>query len=169
MKNVAVLLLAVVAGCASSSSASHASDTQAAVAAVYPPGIKEFKSPGAASNAGLYTSSSVRACCFIKQRAVLTLEKPPGAQVATLYFFVPNLLPYRSGQSVTVSIGGRSATSSSVGGKQIVISITLPPRFVPESEVPVVIVAAKSVNPAKLGVGDDTRELSVLLKRVEYL
>jgi hypothetical protein len=165
----AALLLAVVAACGSPSSASHASDAQPAVAAVYPPGIKAFKNPGAAVNAGLYTSSSMRDCCFIKKRAVLTLEKPAGAQVATLYFFVPDLPPYKTGQSITVSVGGRSATASSLAGKQIVISIALPPRYVSDTDVPTEIVAAKSINPQKLGINNDTRDLSVLLKKVEYL
>jgi hypothetical protein len=169
VKNFAVCLLALVAACGSPSNALRASNAQPAVAAVYPSGIKEFKSPAAASNAGLYTSSSMRDCCFIKQRAVLTLEKPAGAQVATLYFFVPDLAPYRTGQSVTVSVGGRSATASSMAGKQLVISLSLPPRYVSGTAAPVVIVATKSVNPQKLGINNDTRQLSVLLKKVEYL
>lgn len=171
MKNrmVATGLLAIVAACSSPSGGSHASDDQPAMAAVYPPGIQTFKNPGAAANAGLYTSSSMRACCYIKQRATLTLDKPAGAQVATLYFFVPDATPFKTGQSVTVSVGGRSATASSVAGRPIVISISLPSRFVSATAVPIKIVAAKSINPKKLGINNDTRDLSVLLKKVEYL
>jgi hypothetical protein len=169
MKNLVLLLLAVLAACGSGSNASNASGAQPAAAPVYPPGIREFKSTAAASEAGLYASRSIRNCCFIKQRAVLTLEKPAGAQVATLYFFVPNVPPYKTGQYVTVSVGGRSATASSKAGRQVVISLALPPRFVPETEVPIVIVATKSVIPQKLGINQDTRDVSVLLKKVDYL
>jgi hypothetical protein len=169
MKTPIALLLAVLAACGPASNASHVSGEEPAVAAVYPPGIKEFKSAGAAFNAGLYTSTSMRGCCFIKQRAVLTLEKTAGAQVATLYFFVPNVPPYKTGQSVTVSVGGRSATASSMPGKPVVISLALPPRFIPETEVPVVIVTTKSFIPQKLGINEDRRDISVILKKVEYL
>lgn len=161
----AVLLLVLLAACGS---ASNGSQNSAAVA-VYPAGIEPFRNPTLADKAGLYTSFSIHNCCFIQQRARLTLDKPVGARTATLQFFVPDVAPFRKGgQSVTVSVEGAKATGSGAAGKWIAVSLALPPRFIGRTAVPVEISAAKSFNPAKLGMNGDTRDLSVILQKVDY-
>ncbi len=110
----------------------------------------------------------MRGCCFIKQRASLTLDKPARSRVATLHFFVPNAAPYANGQSVTVSVDGASASGSGTSGKWIAVSLSLPAKYISRTAVPVEIVTAKSFNPAKLGINSDTRDLGVVLQRVDY-
>jgi hypothetical protein len=164
----AVLLFGLLAACGSPSATSTSQSAESAAAAVYPAGIKQFKNPAAAYNAGLYASYSMHNCCFIRQHASLTLDKPAGARAATLQFFVPDAVPYKSGQTITVSVAGASATGSSTAGKWIAVSLAMPPQYIARTAVPIEIVAAKSINPAKLGINADTRDLSVVLQRVDY-
>jgi len=164
----AVLLLGLSAACGAPSATSTSQGTESAAVAVYPAGVKEFKNSTVADKAGIYTSSSMHNCCFIKQRASLTLDKPAGARVATLQFFVPDVAPFKSGQTITVSTAGASATGSGVAGKWIAVSLAVPQQYIARTAVPIEIVAAKSFKPAKLGINGDTRDLSVVLYRVDY-
>jgi hypothetical protein len=164
----ALLLSAVLAACSNSS---QTGETESA-AAVYPAGVAPFKNSTAAFNAGLYTTSSIHGCCFLKQRAKVTLEKPAGARIATLNFFVPDAAPLKSGETVTVSVAGAganaSATASGVAGKWIAISLAFPPRYIARTSVPIEIAATKSFVPEKIGMSNDGREYSVVLQRVDY-
>lgn len=166
----AALLLALLAACGSPSTNSSATSetAESAAAIVYPAGVKPFKNATLAFNAGLYTSYTMHNCCFIRQRASLTLDKPSGARIATLRFFVPNVAPYKDGQSITASVAGASATGSGVAGKWVAVSLSLPPRYIFRTEVPIEISVAKSFNPAKLGINNDTRDLAVVLQAVDY-
>lgn len=165
MRYVALWFVLVTAGCAPHP---NGATNEAPAVAVYPPGIQAFKNPTAAFNAGLYISYATRDCCFIKQHAHLMFDKPAGARFATLYFFTPNAAPYKTGQKVTVSVPGATATGTGVGGKWVTVSLALPPAYISKTMVPVEIATTKAFNPAKLGINGDSRELSVVLRRVDF-
>ena len=103
-----------------------------------------------------------------KPRANLTMEKPVGAQLATLRFFVPSVAPFRSGQTVTVTVAGATVTGKGSAGHWILVSIGLPAQYVSRTNVPVEITSERSVNPKQLGINEDSRDISVTLQRVEY-
>lgn len=164
-KSSPALAVLVLAACASQSGG--ASHGVSGSAANYPPGIAPFANNVVAARAGLYTNPG-RNCCFVGPRAHLILKKPAGALIVRFSFYVPNVPPYATGESVTVSAAGRRATGANVSGKWITVTLHLPERYRNETGVPVTIIASKSMTPQKLGLNSDTRNLSVVLVSVDY-
>ena len=159
----AAVLAIVVSSCGSASAPDNAIDS---TALVYPPGVLAFKNVASATKAGLYPSTSMRTCCFLKKRAVIVLDKPAGSRTALFRFFVPKQL--KDGNSIAVFVGGVTGTGYGAAGKWVEVSIAFPARFIGRSNVPVRIIAKSTFNPAQVGLNGDTRDLSVILQKVEF-
>ncbi len=160
-------LLALLAACASPST--NGSRPSAASPA-YPDGIMPFKSGAAAVSAGLYPDYTGKTCCFLGPRAKLILKKPAGKLTATLRFYVPKVAPYATGEAITVTAAGKSARGSisNGGSRWIDVTLSLPGQYKAKTAVPVEIVSSKSFVPSRLGMNGDTRDLSVVLTKVDY-
>lgn len=161
------LLLVLGAACAPATTTS--STEPAATSPVYPRGIVRFKDAPSAESAGLYAGNS-RNCCFMGKHTKVLLDKPAGRLRATFTFYVPKVEPYASGESITVTAGGKSASGSTNenGARWITLTLALPDQYKAQTTVPVEIVASKSFVPKKLGINGDPRDLSVEFARVEY-
>jgi hypothetical protein len=159
-------VLALLAACSSPSTSG--SQTSAGTSAVYPDGIVPFKTRGDAVRAGLYPSNATAGCCFLGPRASVRLAKPAGKVAATLHFYVPKVAPYAGGESVTVTAAGKKASGINAGTRWIAVTLTLPNQLKNATSVPVEIVSSKSFVPSKLGMNGDTRELSVVLSKVDF-
>jgi hypothetical protein len=159
--------LLVCAAACSSSSTNEAPKGETGL--VLPQGIVPFKNASAAVDAGIYPGSETT-CCFLAPKAHLTLDKPAGAPHVTFDFYAPAVGSYFDGETVTVDVGGTSASGSLKKGPRrwIVVSVALPPSYRDQTSVPVTITASKSIVPSKLGINKDPRNLSVILTKVEY-
>jgi hypothetical protein len=162
---VSAALLVLIAACASSTSGSQPS----AMSTVYPEGIMPFKNDSAAVEAGLYPSHGNN-CCFLGPRAKLMLKKPAGRLRATFTFYVPDVAPYAAGESVTVTAAGKSATSSTNKGasRWLIVTLSFANQYKAQTALPVEIASSKSFVPSKIGTNGDTRDLSVVLTKVDY-
>lgn len=134
--------------------------------AVYPSGVLPFKDTVSAEKAGLYPGRGAN-CCFLGRRAALTLQPPAGSTTAILYFYVPKVAPYASGgESITVTAAGKAFTATnSTKPSHILIELPLTGQ---QTKLRVAIVASRSFVPRKIGVNNDSRELSVMLTNVRY-
>lgn len=158
--------LLFIAAC--SSSTSYTSNT-ATSSLTFPRGIVAFGNATSAVHAGIYPGNE-KACCFLAPRARLILDKPAGAVQATFHFYVPKMELNRDKQVVTVAAAGQTASGSIDGDPtgRIVVTLALPADYRTKTSVPVTIAASNSFVPSKLGLNPDTRDLSVVLIKVDY-
>jgi hypothetical protein len=158
-------LLLYAAACSSSTNEPSKSET----ALILPPGIVPFENATSAVIAGVYPVTH-GTCCFLAPKAHVTLDKPAGSLQVTFNFYTPKIGSYYDGETVTVDAGGKSASGALKKGPRrwIVVSMALPPKYRYQTSVPVTITASKTVVPKKIGVNGDTRNLGVILTKVEY-
>jgi hypothetical protein len=137
---------------------------------VYPPGVRAFPDAAAAIQSGLYPGKDASTCCFLKPVAHITLTVPPGKKRAIFTFYVPNVVTYSGGESVTISAGGKKTVGSSQRSNPRLIQtrVDLPKTRAVSRVVPVDLVAGKSYVPKALGINADNRRLSVMLISVRY-
>ena len=60
---------------------------------IYPAGIVAPADFADAMHAGIYASDAPKTCCFLAGSALLTLDNPPGSQLAVFTFYVPSVAP----------------------------------------------------------------------------
>jgi hypothetical protein len=174
MKRALVTLLCLsmfAAGCARETTQNSAADTGTAPALFYPPGILP---PGDSANErrdGVYSSDTAAQCCFLAGSSSLTLDNPPGAQLAVFKFYVPSVKPLLAGtERVRVAFDGLQAGAParlSPGAHDVIF--TIPASLRQKRHLVASIVMSVKWVPKEIGLNADERELSVMLLRVGYI
>lgn len=135
----------------------------------YPTGIGYGLPSDASANVrGLYAGADEGECCWLSDSPILRLEAPTSAASLILTFFVPNYAPFQnSSEALTVAIdGGRPTRLCCFTPGMHQVPVALPGKR--GSIVRVSIVPSIWFVPQTLGLDDDTRRLSVLLREVDY-
>jgi hypothetical protein len=136
----------------------------------YPPGIEPPGDWTAQQHDGIYSSDTAAQCCFLAGRARLTLDNPPGSQLAVFKFFVPTVKPLAAGERVTVTVNGIQAGTPALlpAGMHDVI-FTIPPSLRGKTHLTASLAMSVVWTPKRIGLNADERELSIMLLRVGYI
>ncbi len=136
----------------------------ASAATVYPQGIE----PGNIV-AGIAPGSDAGSCCWASKRAVFTVVPPPGADTILIDLFIPAYAVVGRPQSFVVTLAGAPAqTRCCFGAGSHRLALTIPP-LLRSRPLRIMLSAAYTFVPARVGIGSDSRHLSVLLRGVGYL
>ena len=164
-----LLCLALVAGCARAHPENGASASPAAPL-FFPPGIEPPGDWHGQQHDGVYSSDAAAQCCFLAGRARLTLDNPPGAQLAVFKFYVPDVKPLAGGELVKATFNGIAAGTPALlpAGVHDVI-FTIPPSLRSKPHLSASLVMSVKWVPKKIGQNSDERELSIMLLRVGYI
>lgn len=166
----AALTIAILTACAHHGQESSGA-TAAGAATTYPPGIVAPADYANALHAGIYASDEAKTCCFLAGSALLTLDNPPGAQLAVFTFYVPSVKPLLShGERVHVRLNGRTAgepAQLSPGMQDV--QVPIPPDLRRVRHISAALNMSVSWVPKKIGLNEDRRQLSVMLVRIGYI
>ena len=138
-------------------------------AAFYPSGLNGGgHSPADAILSGLYPSPDRGSCCWLADRGVLRVEPPSEAQALVLIFAVPNYAPFKT-RSERLSIRldeARPQVLCCYGPGEHAALVMLPRR----GAGPMLIRIAAGVTfvPKELGLNEDPRRLSVLVRSLQF-
>ncbi len=138
---------------------------------IYPAGIVAPADFADAMHAGIYASDAPKTCCFLAGSALLTLDNPPGSQLAVFTFYVPSVAPLaKNAERVHVSFNGRPAGAPAVlsPGMQDV-TFAIPPPLRGFRHLTAALNMSVKWVPKKIGLNEDRRELSVMLVRIGYI
>src|ERR1700688_3415169 len=138
-------------------------------ATYFPSGLGEgAHSPADAIVSGLYPGQDSGSCCWMGPKAVLRLTAPAVANTVVLVFAVPNYAPFRAQtERLTLQIQGKNPEiRCCYGPGEHAVLLVLPPRRAAVSLLSVT--AALSFVPKDLGINEDPRRLSVLIRSFQY-
>ncbi|MBV8809368.1 MAG: O-antigen ligase family protein [Acidobacteriaceae bacterium] len=135
----------------------------ASSASVYPNGVT-----AGAIQEGVYPGSDAGSCCWLARSATLTLPAPSRADALVVTIFIPTYaLAGDQQQTVTANVRPGSVSSACCLGVGIhELAFALSPqhgRF-----VTLTLRMSHIFVPARAGIGSDRRELSVLLRGIEW-
>lgn len=154
---ILVALLGLVGLCA-------ARPPLADAATIYPQGI-------APRNilAGIAPGSDAGSCCWAGNRAVFTVIPPPGADTILIDVFIPAYALGARPQSFVVTLAhAPPQTRCCFGAGSHRLALAIPPML-RSRPLRITLSTAYTFVPARVGMGRDTRHLSVLLRGVGYL
>lgn len=138
---------------------------------VYPAGIVPPEDWSTATRQGVYSSESPKTCCFLAGHSTLTLDNPPGSQLAVFTFFVPSVKPLlKTPESVSVKFDGIASGKPAqlLPGIQNV-SLPIPEALRKRGHLTASLAMPVTWVPQRIGLNGDRRELSVMLVRVGYI
>ena len=119
-----------------------------------------------ATTVGVYPDAPAT-CCFLADRASFTVRVPPDATSLTMNVFVPGY-DFYGAQRLAVRIDGRLALTSGVLSKGTTNAVVVPllSSDAARESLRVDVAARYSYVPKALGLNDDPRRLSVILRSV---
>src|SRR5665213_260489 len=138
-------------------------------AVYYPPGIGDgLRGPAFAIGRGVYPAADEGGCCWIGDSALLRLNAPANAASMIVTIFVPDFQPFRNAaEALNVGVDGLPLQRICCFARGLhQFAVALPSRR--PSVIDVTIVPSIWFVPAKIGIGGDTRRLSVLLRGIDY-
>jgi O-antigen ligase len=138
-------------------------------ATYYPPGIGDgLRGPAFAIERGLYPGQDEGECCWLGDSAVLALRAPADAASVIFTIFVADLQPFRNApEALNVAIDRAPARRVCCFERGIhQFAVPLPAKR--PSIIRISIVSTIWFVPKNIGLNDDTRRLSVLLRSVDY-
>jgi hypothetical protein len=161
---------AFLAGCARAHGPDNAASATQGPPLFYPPGIEPPADWNGQQHDGVYSADTLAQCCFLAGHARLTLDNPPGAQIAVFKFFVPTVPPLAAGERVTVTVNGIQAGAPALlpSGSHDVI-FTIPPSLRGKTHLTATLAMSVKWIPKRVGLNSDERELSIMLLRVGYI
>ncbi len=132
--------------------------------AVYPPGVTR-------SNIveGVAPGSDSGSCCWLGKTASFRIAPPLGADTMLIQFYIPAYAVRGLPQSFSVRLDGmppQTRCCYTAGTHRFAIAI---PTRASSRSIRVTLRMAQTFVPAQIGIGGDTRHLSVLLRSVGYL
>lgn len=173
MKYVAAALLCLslfATGCSRTQNSAAGANGTAAPPLFYPPGILPPGDWTSEMRDGIYSADSAAQCCFLAGHAFLTLDNPPGAQLAVFKVFVPSVKPLLKGERITVSLNGiRAGDPADVSTGLHDVIFTIPAALRAKRHLKAAIAMSVKWVPDQIGLNADRRELSVMLLRVGYI
>jgi O-antigen ligase len=114
---------------------------------------------------GVYAAEDEAGCCWLAPSARFTIDRPSHTDVITLDFVIPPYAAARKKTGLIISSGGASRRFCCFGAGEHSASLHLKGRSGP-AVLEVSVVSTTRFVPAELGLNQDRRELSVLLKHV---
>ncbi len=136
----------------------------AAESAIYPPGITQSSIIG-----GVAPGSDSGSCCWLGESASFRVTPPPGADTLLIQFYIPTYAVRGLPQSFSVRLNDlppQVRCCFLAGTHRFAIAI---PPGAHDRSMRVSLRMAHTFVPARIGIGGDTRHLSVLLRSVGYL
>jgi hypothetical protein len=168
----AALCLGVLAACSGhASNAAAVSTATPAPPLFYPPGIVPPGDWSGQTRDGIYSADTLDQCCFLAGHTTLTLDHPPGAQLAVFKFFVPSVTPFlKSGERVRVAFDGiPSGKPADIPAGLHDVIFTIPPSLRHKGRLTATLDMSVHWIPQEIGLNADRRELSIMLLRVGYI
>ncbi|HEY1977136.1 MAG TPA: hypothetical protein VGG89_11345 [Candidatus Baltobacteraceae bacterium] len=120
---------------------------------------------------GVWSADTRASCCFLAKRAGVRLANPAGTQMVAFDVYVPSNGPLTI-KPVTLSCAFDGVTAGPPVRLQLglqTITFVVPPALRNTPHLTATLVSSVTWVPAQLGLGNDRRELSVMLQRVGYI
>jgi len=138
--------------------------------AYYPPGLSDGSAnPARALVSGIYSGGDAGGCCWLGAHAVWKIAPPAEAATAIVTIFVPNYAVYAHAvESFRLRVDGAAPVTACCYGPGIHQFPIALPAHKGGQVLTVVADATRSFVPEAIGIGADTRVLSVLLRGIEF-
>ena len=137
----------------------------------FPPGIVAPQNWREQRSGGIWSADTRATCCFLAKRATLRLTNPAGTGLAIFQIYVPSSPPLtHTPVTLACSFDGVSAgppVPLKLGMQNV--TFTVPAALRAKPQLTATLESSVAWTPAKLGLGSDQRELSVMLLRVGYI
>lgn len=130
---------------------------------VYPAGLR-----GSDVSAGVYPGENAGDCCWMAPRGAFSVEVPAGADTIQFKVYLPAYAA-QAPQGLVVRIDGAAGTKHccfGAGEHDIVFAL---PAHAANGPVHISFEAQRSFEPKSLGINDDTRDLSMMLREVAFV
>ncbi|HET9097158.1 MAG TPA: O-antigen ligase family protein [Candidatus Baltobacteraceae bacterium] len=133
--------------------------------AIYPSGL----AGGSDIISGLYPGTDAGNCCWMGPDAVIKVAVTPGADTLLLNVYMPDFAVKRGPQSLRVQVnGGRPVLHCCLGSGEHEVTVPLP-RAARHGVALVHLRAGTTFVPRDLGLNDDPRHLSIMIREVGFL
>lgn len=120
---------------------------------------------------GVWSSDTRKSCCFLSKRANVHLTNPAGTQMVAFDVYLPSYAPLmRRPVKLTCAFNGVAAgppVTLRLGTQTV--NFPVPPALRSTPHLTATLVPSVTWIPAEVGIGNDRRELSVMLQRVGYI
>lgn len=118
---------------------------------------------------GVYAGTDPGNCCWMGSHSTLKLAVPHGADTLLLTVIVPDYAASNAGQSLRLRVAGQPAQERCCFGQGMhELSFRLPPGTDEHSTIVLHLSARNTFVPKSIGLNDDTRHLSLLIRGVAY-
>jgi hypothetical protein len=119
---------------------------------------------------GIYLArASEMSCCWIAPHTEILVKKPRSATTLVAGFVMPDIPAFAHGQSLTVSIDGKSFDTVRLQQGQHLYRIRLPADLAAmQGTLPIRIDASTDYVPAKFGGSSDSRHLAAVLMYIYF-
>ena len=118
---------------------------------------------------GLYPADDAGSCCWLTQNAQIRIEVPAGADTLLLNIYVPDFAVRNGSQSMSIQVGGAAPVVRccvGIGEHELVVPL---PSIARRGVIPIRFSAKHTFVPKLLGMNQDQRHLSVMLRDVGFL
>lgn len=120
---------------------------------------------------GVWSAQTRASCCFLAKRANVHLSNPPGTQMVSFDVYLPSYAPLMRGP-VTLTCALNGVTAGPPVRLQLgmqTVNFPVPPALRDAPHLTATLESSVTWVPAQVGVGNDRRELGVILQRVGYI
>jgi hypothetical protein len=120
---------------------------------------------------GVWSADTRASCCFLAKRADVRLTNPAGTQMVAFVIYVPSNGPLTS-KPVTLSCAFDDVSAGPPARLKLgmqTVSFAVPAVLRSKANLTATLESSVTWVPAQLGLGNDRRELSVILQRVGYI
>jgi O-antigen ligase len=118
---------------------------------------------------GVFASNDAGSCCWVGTRAIVRTQAPTGADTLLLNVYLPDFAVRAGAQSLHVQIDGSPAVlRCCLGAGEHELTIPLPP-VARGTAFTLTLWPGRTFVPKVLGLNEDTRHLSVMLRNVGFL
>ena len=132
--------------------------------AVYPLGIKSQSE----IVSGIYAGENSGSCCWIGARAQMKIALPAGADTLLLNVYLPDFAVRSGANSLTVQIAGaRAVRRCCLGAGEHELTVPIPRGA--HGLLRISLLPDHTFVPKQLGLNDDPRHLSIMLRQVGFL
>lgn len=120
---------------------------------------------------GVWSADTRASCCFLAKRAGVHLTNPAGTQMVAFDVYVPSNGPLAR-KPVTLTCAFDGVTAGPPARLKLgvqTVTFAVPPALRNTPHLTATLESSVVWIPAQLGLGNDKRELSVMLQRVGYI
>lgn len=120
---------------------------------------------------GVWSADTRASCCFLAKRADVHLSNPGGTQMVAFDVYLPSYVPLMRGP-VTLTCAFNGVPAGPPVRLQLgmqTVNFPVPPALRNTAHLTATLDSSVTWVPAQVGLGNDRRELSVMLQRVGYI